>query len=307
LANILLLVLSYRLMKSRIDNLKEVWRPLPILIFLTYLPAVASLMQGQDSILFLTLSLLAFVLMDHGKDLAAGAVLGIGAYRFQLLLPIFFFFVIWRRWRFVIGIIISGTLAAILSVWLVGVTATKFYVRSLAAMSIGGVTEIERLRYAQPISHMASLRALVWGIASPWLTPFWLQAVTIALSILLVFWVVRSVSASRRTSDLLPVAIVASAILSYHMLIHDMSVLLLPISVAASRAVWPENASDFRYRLILFTSALMFAAPAMIALAQFHFYLVCIPLIAFLAALLRTPAKLQYPSTSVTEGIIQLI
>jgi hypothetical protein len=74
---------------------------------------------------------------------------------------------------------------------------------------------------------MPNLEDFYRGIASSKFLPqFW----TISMSAILLLWISRS-AGRRTTTDLLLVAIVASAPVSYHMLIQDMAILLLPILI----------------------------------------------------------------------------
>jgi glycosyl transferase family 87 len=285
--NLSLVLLCYRLLRHEMQSLKEVWRPLPLVLFLTYLPIGAALMQGQDSIILLTLNVVAFSLLDRGDDLFAGLALGLGMFRFQLIVPVALLFLLWRRWRFVGGIALSGALVSLLSVRLVGIAQTKFYITSLASMSVGGGSRMDRLRYSQPVSHMGNLRALVVGILPGQLPHFLIQAAVVVLSLVFLFWVAYKCLATRRNSDLLPLAIATAAIVSYHMFIHDMSILVIPIAVWLNRSLAIGKSFDPTGRRLLFGSALMFAAPAMIVFAPFHFYFVCLAMIAFVIALVR--------------------
>jgi hypothetical protein len=293
--NLGLLLLSFFLLKTQTGNLKAVWHPLPLVVLFTYLPIAAALMQGQDSIILLTLFVVSFALLERGKETTAGLSLGLGVFRFQLVLPIALLFLIWKRWRFVSGIALSGIGALALSVWMVGLEATKLYVRSLASMSIGNVSQIERIRYAQPVGYMGNLRALISGVAAHWVPSSLVQGIIVVLSIAILVWVARSAGPAKTSSDLLLIAIPTAAIVSYHMFIHDMSVLALPTIIILNRFIWAESEQDSKARWTLRSAALMFAAPATIVLAPLPFYLVCLAAMAFVMTLLKTGAELEYP------------
>jgi Glycosyltransferase family 87 len=87
-ANLVLLGISFRLLRPFMDRLAEIYRWLPAAMFLGYLPIAAALMQGQDSILLLTLLLAAAVSLGRGRDLTAGLLAGLGLFKFQIVLPI---------------------------------------------------------------------------------------------------------------------------------------------------------------------------------------------------------------------------
>jgi len=283
--NLLLLSICVYLLRQEMEALAQVWWLLPFAIFFTYLPVAAALMQGQDSIILLALTVIAFSLLDRGDDLPAGLILGLGVFRFQLTIPIAVLFLLERRWRFAAGFAVSGVLAAALSVLLVGVSQTKFYLRSLASMSIGGVSALEQVRYQQPLSHMGNLRGLVDAITSAHFAPTLVQATVIAASLAVVLWTAIRFRQVGGGGELLLLGVVMAEVVSYHMFIHDMSLLALPIAVLLNRSIRTDGRPKEIGRGTLGACAMMFVAPALIIFAPYHFYLVCLAMIALLVAL----------------------
>src|SRR5206468_3528174 len=119
--NLVLLCASYRFLAGFLRNLSNIWAWFPALMFTAFYPVPIALMQGQDSILLLTILAAAFSFMNNGRELTAGVILGLGLFKFQIVLPIAFLYLVWRRWRVFFGFALSGVLAAYLSVALVGV------------------------------------------------------------------------------------------------------------------------------------------------------------------------------------------
>jgi hypothetical protein len=224
-------------------------------------------------------------MLDGNKDLTAGVLAGVGLFRLQLAIPIAVAFLLWRRWRFLAGFALSAATVVSISVWLTGISETKRYLGQLASMSIGGASRLDMLRYAQPITHMGNLRALIFGLTSAWLSPHWVQILTISLSVVVMLSLTpfaRKLSGSYA----LLVAITASVIVSYHCFIHDMSILVLPVAIALSRALFCWESATFRSLAIV--SAIMFTAPALMVWAPFHFYLIALAQLAFLFVLIWT-------------------
>ena len=183
--NLILLAICYRLVRSKLNGLAHTWQLLPAGLFVTFLPVAAALMQEQDSILLLTLLTFAYVMLDGNRDMTAGLLAGLGLFRLQLAIPIAVAFLLWRRWRFLSGFALSAATVICTSVWLTGISEAKRYLGQLASMSIGGSSQLDTLRYAQPITHMGNLRALIFGLTSEWLSPHWGQILTISLSAVL--------------------------------------------------------------------------------------------------------------------------
>jgi len=282
--NLVLLAISFRLLRPRLDNLAGVWRWLPAAMFLGFLPIAAALMHGQDSILLLTLLAAAVVALGQGRELTAGVLVGLGLFKFQIVIPIALLFLAWRRWRFSAGFALSGAVVGAGSLWLVGRAQVVVYSRSLISMSVSG-SHLDRFRYGIYPGVMPNLRGLISGLAGPHLPVFWIQAATFALSGLTLLWVKTRAPWRQQGANALLLAITAGAVVSYHLYIHDMSVLLIPIAVKLNEFIGAEATGDRGGRLIARASALMFAAPACMSFIPSHFYVVSLPLLAFLFAI----------------------
>src|SRR5207244_7221492 len=202
--------------------LAVIYRWLPPVMFLAFLPVAAALLQGQDSILLLTLLAASLVSLHSGRELAAGVLVGLGLFKFQLVIPIALLFLVWRRWRFSAGFALSFIAAGSLSLWLVGFAQIQLYIRSLHSMSIALNSAVDQYRYAIVPSSMPNLRGLIFGLGYSHLSSCWLQAITIVSSALVLLSVAILTPKRRPTLDALLVAITTSAAVSYHLLIHDL-------------------------------------------------------------------------------------
>src|SRR5437899_12474903 len=75
--NVALLWVSFRLLRPRLAALAGVWPWLPGAIFISFLPISAALMQGQDSIVLLTLLAGASGLLYHKRDLPSDVLVAL--------------------------------------------------------------------------------------------------------------------------------------------------------------------------------------------------------------------------------------
>lgn len=278
LLNLALLYGCYRLLRPHLADLQHLWPPLPAAIFL-FLPITAALMQGQDSVLLLVLVAGAWVSLTRGQESRAGALLALGLFKFQLVLPLALLFLLWRRWRFCGAFAAVATLLAAVSVAITGTGSALAYAGSLLQM---GASRGLASGLPLPVTYMANLHGAVWGMlgmlgGSALVTP-----VTLALSL-----IVLVAAAWRRpaAADALLLAIPVSSLVSYYLFIHDMSLLLLPIAFVASRTVadWVGGRPDPR---ALGAAALLFIAPGLMSFAAEQFWLVTLPLLLFTAVLL---------------------
>src|SRR5258708_25108539 len=91
-----------------------------IALWLLFAPLGVALFQGQSSLLLLALYATAFVLMQRDHEIAAGATLGFGLFKFQFVLPFLLILAFRKRWRFLGGFCIAGFILGILSLLTTG-------------------------------------------------------------------------------------------------------------------------------------------------------------------------------------------
>jgi hypothetical protein len=269
--NLAILLVCFRLLRPNMNNLARVWPGLPAGMFL-FLPIAAALMQGQDSIILLALLAGAAVCLQRGREYLAGVLVGFGLFKFQFVIPVALLFLAWRRWRFLATFAISAAMLAMVSVWIAGTQQSVNYVLSVIQI---GVSHGLSSGLPLPVDHMANLHGAVSGIlgGSPFVLPL-----TIALSAAVMIF-----AASRRPqhADAFLIAILASALVSYYMFIHDMCILLIPIALTLDRLM-AGHAKRGRERIQISTAALLFAAPACMSfISADQFWVVSLPLLAF--------------------------
>ena len=283
--NLVQLALCYGWLRPRMHGMARIYPWLPAAMFLGFLPIAAALIQGQDSLLLLTLLVAAYLSLERGNELTAGILTGAGLFKFQIVLPLALLFVIWRRWRFSIGFALSAFLAATMSLLVVGWDQSRLYVGSLISMS-GGLKPLQ-FRYPIPLPQMPNLHGLICGLAPRTLPGFWATAATIAASSAVLITVAIVAGRRERRSDAFLIAITASTVVSYYLLIHDLSVILIPLVVILSRTIGAEDAGgDARDRRVARASALMFVAPVCMSYIPDQFFIVCLPLLGFLLAMM---------------------
>src|SRR5208282_580502 len=94
---------------------------------LAFFPVFAALLQGQDILPLLLVFALAYSAMRKNASFAAGCWLGLGLFRFPLVLP--FVLIVARRkpWRLMAGFTLAGALMAVASAAVVGWKQTLLY------------------------------------------------------------------------------------------------------------------------------------------------------------------------------------
>ena len=286
LLNVLLLALAFLILQPRLRGLSRVWPGLPPALFLGFYPVALALMQGQDSILLLALLAAVLVSLERNRDLTAGALAGVGLFKFQIVVPIVLLFLLWRRWRFVKGFMFSAILVGLLSFITSGWAETVVFVHSLLSVGAGLPAVPGEINFPLRINIMANLRGLIYGLASLRAPQRWLQVTTLLLSSLVVISV-RARGRQQRGGGALVLAITAGVLVSYYLFIHDLSILLIPIVLTLDRFISRNGTGEPFGRAAAAISALLFVAPMCIFVIPAHFYLVSVLICAFLFVLMK--------------------
>jgi Glycosyltransferase family 87 len=297
-ANICLLVICFAMFRPWMQNLKKIYWWLPMALFAAFLPIAAALIQGQDSILLLVLLTASFVLLQRDQPELAGALAGLGMFKFQLVLPIALMFLLWRRWKFVAGFTAISAMAVGLSTWLVGVAQTRAYGHLLLA--VGKTTGQDYLRNVATPNQMPNLRGLVFGATHSHLPMVAIQLITAISSAALFFWL-----ANRRRIGTAPsaalTAITAAVLVSYHLNIHDLSVLFIAIVYVLNEFTWSAADVNTTHQWIAGSAALAFCAPLAESFFPDHLYLAALPIIFFLM-FLTSDAVIRQSSCGALAG-----
>jgi len=194
---------------------------------IAFFPVFVCLMQGQDSILMLLFTTLAFYALKKNADVIAGCWLALAAFKFQFIIPIVVLLFIWKRRRVALGFAASAIVLALISAELVGVGPLlqyPAYVLQIAnAPGLGGV----------PPQYLPNLHGLVMG----WPGPFGgrLGTALAGISSIVVFlfaaWKGRARGGNLELQFSL--AILVSGLIAWQTNSHDLSLLLLPLVLLA--------------------------------------------------------------------------
>jgi glycosyl transferase family 87 len=280
--NVILLGIAFWLLRPRLNNMARAWQGLPIFTFLVFYPVELSLLQGQDSILLLLLLGAALVALDRRRESAAGALVALGLFKLQIVIPITLLFLLWRRLRFCAGFALSACLVAAICVWTTGLAQTSVFFRAL--LSVGGVAG-HQISFPLRVSIMANLRGLVFGLAHSRLSASGILILTVLAS---AGTLLAAAFAARRqpSENQFILAVTASVVVSYYLFIHDLSVLLIPIILTLDRYFGMEQTTDSLRSITGWTAALLLIAPMCIFLMPGHFYLMALPIFAFMVMLM---------------------
>lgn len=244
--NLGLLALAIWLFNPYLAGLKT-WAPwMPYAVFLCFVPISISLILGQDSILLLTLMIAAFVVLNRKSEVQSGILLGLGLFKFQYVIPIALLFFVWRKWRILFGVVLSGSALALLSVWLVGLAAIRAFSAMLFQMSASLSSAADRVKYGMFPDHMPNLRGLICAAAQHFsLSQGKIALFVVICSALIFAWIARMTSS-------FSLAVLTAALLSYHSQIQDSVLLIIPIGMILQSSLPRKRAGAAAIALILF-------------------------------------------------------
>jgi hypothetical protein len=294
--NLTLLGVSFRILQPRLTNLAAVWKPLPVAMFISFVPTGVALMQGQDSILLLLLFSAALLSFERDSEFLAGVLTGFALFKFQIAIPVAILFFCWKRWRLFGGFCVAGGAVALVSVWIMGLAQANAHLHLLLSMQTGLGSGPDQMQFPIQVKKMMNLHGLVYGIGEGHIG---LRTTTLLTMILSVVFVGSVAYAGRRPGreDQFKVAIASAVLVSYYMFVHDLVILLIPLSLVLNETIlfrgkraWPA-----------ILAACLFVAPALVSSA----YLFSVPLCLFVFLWLRNAPAEHPPDCTGRGGVMR--
>lgn len=235
LASLILLVVAAWLIESQTKLSLAIFQwtgihadfGLVLVLFLTFAPTTTSLLIGQDSMLMLVIYAGVFVLLQRNAQFAAGCMLALGLFKFQLILPFAFILLLRRKWSAFAGFTLVAGLLIGVSVAISGFQVLGGYPRFLLFDS-----SYQQVAGFQP-EFMPNIRGIAYLLLNRWITSSLLNILVLVLSVFTIWF------AAKRWRDehfalSFSTAMIATLLTSYHLYNYDLTLLLLPVTVACS-------------------------------------------------------------------------
>jgi Glycosyltransferase family 87 len=187
-------------------------------------PILAAVVQGQDSLLSLLFLTCAFFALKQNHDFTAGLWLGAALVKPQIVVPFAIFVACWRRPKALTGLAVSALVLAGLSVLIFGPQVLIQFPRMLLHMNDhAAASDFHLLPQA-----MINLRGLFFVLLAKLVPQTVVNWITLIVSLALIAWFGFPFR-QRPFSDLSAcLALVVTLLVSFHLLIHDLSLILLP-------------------------------------------------------------------------------
>jgi hypothetical protein len=202
-------------MWRELNHLTMISPIMPVALALAFFPVSYAIAQGQDSVVLALLTVLSFTQIKSGNEYCAGLIVGLGVFRFQILLPMAAMFLVWKSWRLLAGICTSAACALGCSLALTGISGQIEYLKLLRLL-------------AKPANQFVTQMPNIRGI----LAEFGVVSHTPILIISALCFVLLAVLGRKLPPSYQFLFATASAcLLSFHGYLHDLSLLLLPFLI----------------------------------------------------------------------------
>jgi hypothetical protein len=258
--NLLILCSLPLLLRPHLPFLQRVPVPLCVFMALAFFPVFIALLQGQDILLLLLLFVLAYTRLNKGADFSAGCFLGLGLFRFHLVLPFVLILFLAKRRAAVLGLVSVGFALVLISMLIMGPRQALSYPAYVWHVE---QTMAHRMT-AVPVG-MPNLRGLIDSLLQRALSKP-IRDVLVAL-ISIAFIIFASTKWRERNFDLaFSLGMITTILVGYHAFAYDLSLLLLPIALIANH-VWERPSIDRRWITLFTPFAVLFLTPLHMLLA----------------------------------------
>jgi len=250
LAGLLLLAVASKLAATALCP--RLGAPAIFLRALAFFPVPYCLWMGQDSVLLLAILAACAWLLARRMEWLAGAALGLALLKPQLVLPIAAVFLLMRRWRVVRGFLCSAFAVLTLSIFMVGFTG----MRQMLTILLAGQTSAHMAIHPSMMPNLRGLLSLLLAGHSSWDT-----ILVGAISISLLLAARATVQPQQPSARAFAGLICFALLVSFHLNLHDLALLLLPILLVMQDKMWSgENGWQVTVPVIV-----LFCTPAYLA------------------------------------------
>jgi len=213
-----------------------------MLALLAFFPVFINFLQGQDAILLLLVFVLGFCALDRDERFAAGCWLGLGVFKFHLVIPLILILAVWKGRRLVLGFAATASFATLLSLGIVGWRgALRYPAYAWHIVSAPGHGQT-------PLGLVSNFVGLATGWPFVGNVAWILRWVAIVASVALLIVVARMrgwANDARFFRLSFACAVITTLLVSYLTNTHDLCLLLLPLALLADHcaAHWSERSA----------------------------------------------------------------
>ena len=300
--NIALLMWFVHFMRPHVPIPKQTFQYF-ILCF-AFFPVWTNLLHGQTAMLLLIFYSLTFLSLKRREDFKAGAFLGLGLLKFQLVLPFALICLLRKKLRMMAGFVAVASLLGVLSILAVGWSGVVAYLK-LPNEIMHRPADPTFVHI--PLSYMPSIRGFFTVLMTGRVPPLWTSvAIALASAFLVLFtaWVWRREDRRGRDARLgltFAAALSVSLMSGFYLYIQDLSPFLLAILLAIGSF---ESLDASRWRLLLGASiAVLYTLPMyLVVVSRGGIYLIWPVLMCFTLAVFALLRQRTRPELTADGG-----
>jgi Glycosyltransferase family 87 len=241
--NVCLWTLFQHLLRRYAPTPKNPYRYL--LLCSLFFPLWTVLILGQTAILLLLLFSLTFVCLKRGRDFAGGVFLGLGLFKFPIVLPFAFICLLRGKWRLMAGFAVAASALGALSLAAVGTSGVRLY----ADLLIDIIRNPDNSAYIsmRALNQMPTIKGVLAAVLASCLTGIYINVLAAVISgglVLLVAWRWRQEVRGRgeRSLELMfAAALAVSQVVAPHMYSYDLTLMLLAILLVIGSPQWSQK------------------------------------------------------------------
>jgi Glycosyltransferase family 87 len=263
---------------------------------LGFYPVFVALLQGQDSIFVLFCYTIAFLSFRRGREFREGAWVGLGLCKFHLVLPFVFPLLVLDRRKFIAGFLLVAVVLALLGLSAVGWKASLGYPAYVWAGE-------RNQSYAWALlGHVSNVRGLVESLCPPGnpRTRTWLILVICLMLLTSLTYAVRKafLMSAVHPELVFALSLIATALTSYHIYFHDLSILLLAVLIVLEFLLSSEKLNRWGKRALYGCIGILFCSPVymLLTMRYKHSELLGAVLLIFFVVLLVEFLRMQLGS-----------
>jgi hypothetical protein len=290
------------LLRTRLKALGHAPLYLWLLACLGFFPIFIALIQGQDSILLLFLYCLTYASVGRRSEFSVGGWLALGLYKYHLVAP--FVLPLWRRKR-----LIAAFLSVALSLGLISLAITGWQGLLDYPRYVWGSEHDAKYVLNSPPGLTANLRGLISAMvpaAHPEIRSCLLALFSAMVLLLMMYTAGRTLWAdSGRRQAMLALNLVGTILISYHIFVHDLSLLFLAVVLVLELLLSDRPLPNATRTTLWVCIAILFFSPLyqVLSLRYRQLQLMAIVLVIFFLGLLSLVHSLHTrPDGPVSPG-----
>jgi len=241
-----------------------------LLCFL-FFPFWFALIIGHTTLLLLFLFTLTFVCLQRGQDFSAGVFLGLGLFKFPVVIPFALICFLRGKWKLMAGFTVTAFLLGVLSVIAVGTAGVRSYVNLLTDI----ISNPNKPAYIsmRAWKQMPTFRGFFATVLTGRPVPLQIGVLAAVSASLIIFvawqWRRQDQRPGGNALELMfAAALTVSVVTSPHLYIYDLTLMLLPMLLVIGSSQW--SGESVQRRILIAIMVILYIPPVYLLLLRWH-------------------------------------